>query len=84
VAVIGGGSAQVLVANEQISRGHKVALRDLASGEPVLKYGVSIGQATAPIQRGDWVHLHNCKSHLDERSSSLDRDTGAPLDVIYE
>lgn len=41
--------------------GHKVALRDLAEGDPVLKYGVAIGVATRPIAAGDHVHVHNCR-----------------------
>jgi altronate dehydratase small subunit len=42
--------------------GFKIARRDLAPGEKVLKYGAVIGSATAPIRRGDVVHLHNMKS----------------------
>ena len=39
--------------------GHKVAIRDIAAGAPVIKYGVSIGHATRDIAPGDHVHLHN-------------------------
>jgi hypothetical protein len=42
--------------------GFKIARRDLAPGDKVLKYGAIIGSATAAIQRGDVVHLHNMKS----------------------
>lgn len=42
--------------------GFKIARRDLAPGEKVLKYGAVIGSATAAIRRGDVVHLHNMKS----------------------
>jgi hypothetical protein len=42
--------------------GFKIARCDLALGDKVLKYGAVIGSATAPIQRGDVVHLHNIKS----------------------
>jgi altronate dehydratase small subunit len=42
--------------------GFKIARRDLAPGEKVLKYGAIIGSATSAIQRGDVVHLHNMKS----------------------
>lgn len=44
------------------SYGHKVALRDIAPGETVVKYGESIGIATANIKRGDYVHVHNLDS----------------------
>jgi uncharacterized protein YbjT (DUF2867 family) len=45
-----------------IAFGHKYALRDIAEGEEVLKYGLPIGKALAPIRAGDWVHVHNCRS----------------------
>ena len=49
----------------------------------VIKYGVEIGIATQMIEPGEWVHLHNCKSKYDERSSTLDLETGAPTDTPY-
>ena len=42
--------------------GFKIARCDLAPGDKVLKYGAVIGSATAAIQRGDVIHLHNMKS----------------------
>lgn len=68
---------------EPISAGHKVALMPLAAGAPVVKYGVAIGLATEPIAAGAWVHTHNCRSRLDERSHTLDRHTGAATDTPY-
>ena len=41
---------------------HKIALRDIAPGEQVLKYGKTIGVATAPIAKGEHVHCHNIES----------------------
>ena len=66
---------------EKIERGHKVALKDIAVGEPIIKYGVRIGHATQPIAQGAWVHLHNLASDLDTRSSTLDVHSGAPTDM---
>ncbi len=43
----------------KIPAGHKAALTALAVGEPVIKYGQTIGRTTAPIQPGDHVHTHN-------------------------
>ncbi len=43
-----------------IPYGHKVALRPIARGEPVIKYGVAIGRATCEIASGAHVHVHNC------------------------
>src|ERR1700756_2909052 len=39
--------------------GHKVALRAIAAGAPVRKYGQVIGFASAPISPGEHVHVHN-------------------------
>jgi len=44
---------------EKIPSGHKVALRRIAQGEPVFKYGQIIGVATRDIGPGDHVHVHN-------------------------
>ena len=52
--------------NEKIPAGHKYALRPIACGEYVIKYGEIIGRATADIATGEWVHTHNVKSHLNE------------------
>ena len=42
-----------------VPMGHKIALSDIAKGEPVIKYGAVIGHATQAIAPGDHVHLHN-------------------------
>jgi len=47
---------------EPIALWHKIALTDLAPGARIFKYGECIGQATAPIARGAWVHIHNLRS----------------------
>ncbi len=58
-----------LAGTDTIPAGHKFALRDIAKGEYVIKYGEIIGRATSDIQKGEWVHTHNVKSHLDENTS---------------
>lgn len=55
------GGATVVVA-EPIPRGHKLALRLIRAGEPVVKYGSPIGTATADIASGAHVHTHNLAS----------------------
>ena len=47
---------------EATPRGHKVALRLIRAGEAVLKYGSTIGTATADIPVGAHVHTHNVAS----------------------
>ena len=44
-----------LVLAEAIPQGHKVALVDLAEGDPVIRYNVTIGYANGPLARGSWV-----------------------------
>lgn len=69
---------------EDIPDGHKIAVRQIAKGEPILKYGIPIGIATRDIKKGSWVHLHCMRSNYDERSSHLDLRTGVPVDSDYE
>jgi (2R)-sulfolactate sulfo-lyase subunit alpha len=50
------------VTNQDVPIGHKVALRDLAVGDTVIKYGQDIGRVVAPIRKGNHVHTHNLKT----------------------
>ena len=52
-------AAEGVTTREAIGSGHKIAARDIKAGEPVLKYGQSIGAATADIAAGAHVHVHN-------------------------
>ena len=47
------------MAADKIPSGHKIALRAIPSGQPVLKYGQTIGFALSDIAAGEHVHLHN-------------------------
>ncbi|HET7200730.1 MAG TPA: UxaA family hydrolase [Burkholderiales bacterium] len=49
-------------ARSDIPIGHKLAIRELAANETVLKYGVDIGRAVAPITVGEHAHVHNIKT----------------------
>lgn len=42
--------------------GHKIALKDFAPDDSVVKYGVNVGRVVAPIRRGEHVHVHNLKT----------------------
>ena len=44
---------------EEIRTGHKFAVRDLASGLRIRKYGEYIGRTTRAVAAGEWVHEHN-------------------------
>lgn len=47
---------------EMIPMGHKFALRKIAQGDDIVKYGSVIGRATAEILPGMLVHVHNVES----------------------
>jgi hypothetical protein len=74
------GAQRTIVVREIVKLGHKIALVNIGENEAIIKYGVRIGHATREIAAGEWVHLHNCASDYDERSNTLDNDTGAPTD----
>ncbi len=59
VCTVGGVQVSVL---QDIPAGHKVALRGIKQGEPILKYGHPIGRLTRPVEAGEWVHEHNLRS----------------------
>ncbi len=52
--------ADNVTARDRIPAGHKVAVRGLAPGEAIRRYGQIIGFASAPIAPGQHVHVHNC------------------------
>ncbi|MCD6521133.1 MAG: UxaA family hydrolase [Anaerolineae bacterium] len=47
---------------EDIEFGHKFALCDIKKGDEVLKYGLPICKALQDVRKGEWVHVHNCRS----------------------
>ncbi|HEX6036900.1 altronate dehydratase family protein [Longimicrobium sp.] len=49
---------------EDVPAGHKLALVPLAPGDAVTKYGFVIGEATAPVAAGAWVHSQNLRTRL--------------------
>lgn len=72
VADVGAGAANVACLDTgaqfpvtvlaEIPLGHKVAVRDLADGEQVTEYGVTIGLTRRPVAAGELVHTHNLRS----------------------
>jgi (2R)-sulfolactate sulfo-lyase subunit alpha len=51
-----------IVAQQDIPIGHKVALKDMAVGDTVYKYGIDIGKVVAAIRAGEHAHVHNIKT----------------------
>ena len=61
-----------LKTTEAVPFGHKIALRHIARGSTITKYGEAIGCAGSDIGQGDLVHVHNLDSQrgrgdLEER-----------------
>jgi len=42
--------------------GHKLALKDFAEGDTVIKYNTDIGRVVTPIKKGEHLHVHNVKT----------------------
>ena len=55
------GTVQI-TAREPVAMLHKMALRELAPGDTVLKYGACIGYATKTVHPGEHIHVHNLDS----------------------
>ncbi|HYA62997.1 MAG TPA: UxaA family hydrolase [Candidatus Sulfotelmatobacter sp.] len=51
-----------LRSQDAVPLGHKIALREIRSGETILKYGHDVGRAVADIGKGHHVHIHNMKT----------------------
>ena len=56
------GRNRTIAVLDSIPFGHKLAIRHLAPGDDVLKYGEVIGRASEAIEPGQWVHVHNVES----------------------
>ena len=84
VRIHGASRIEAIEIAKPVKQGHKIANSPIREGDPVMKYGVPIGIAIRDIAAGEWVHLHNCRSDYDKRSSTLDPDSGAPTDMQYD
>jgi altronate hydrolase len=51
-------------AQEEIPSGHKMALKDLQTADPVIKYGYPIGRVLRDVKGGEHLHTHNVKTLL--------------------
>ncbi len=54
-----------VTALNDIPAGHKIALRDIAKDEKVIKYGFPIGYAKEDVKAGQHIHVHNLHTCLD-------------------
>ena len=69
----------VFTVSRRVGLGHKIAVRPIAKGEAVRKYGQIIGFASADIATGDHVHVHNLSADAFERDYAFCRDCPPPL-----
>lgn len=73
-----------VISGEPIMRGHKIALRDISEGDPVIKYGNVIAVATKDVKAGEWVHTHNVRTNLSESDTYLYEHIESRLPEIAE
>lgn len=66
-----------------IPSGHKIALREIAVGAPIRRYGQIIGFATQLIQPGDHVHIHNLAVGAFARDYAVGTDV-EPVEYVPE
>lgn len=62
VVVTEDDSSFMLTVKDDVPIGHKLALKDLAVGDTVIKYGQDVGKIVAPVAKGRHVHTQNMKT----------------------
>src|SRR5262249_17595146 len=72
---------QKVTARENITPGHKIALRPIAENAIITKYGESIGKATREIAPGEWAHTHNVAP--DFSGKDYEYATRAPVTEFF-
>jgi galactarate dehydratase len=66
-----------LVLRDRIPQAHKVALVDIAEGQAVVRYGVTIGHALRDLSAGSWVHERLLRMPPARDLTGLPMATGA-------
>ena len=56
------GVSEIITVHGDVPYGHKIAVKDIEKGAPIMKYGESIGRASCDIKKGDYVHVHNLEA----------------------
>ena len=57
---------QTVTLRQAVTRGHKFAVKPIAQGDNVVKYGLPIGHALADIAPGEHIHSHNTRTNLSD------------------
>jgi altronate hydrolase len=71
-----------VVLGSRIGTGHKLAVKPIAKGEAVRKYGQIIGFASQDIPAGSHVHVHNVSAGAFDRDYAYGQDLPAPLPKV--
>ena len=72
-----------VVTREVIPPGYKVAIADIAEGDPILKYNVTVGFATGNLPAGTMLHNHNVEFREFQRDYRHAQDY-KPLELLPE
>lgn len=72
---------QQVTARADIPAGHKMAIRSVAAGEPVTKFGWSIGSATQVIEAGEHIHTHNLQTDHEIDLDAISTEIPEPLQL---
>lgn len=70
----------VCTVSTPVPAGHKMALKPIAAGETIIKYGYPIGEAKCDIRQGEHVHVHNLHTLLSGELSYEWHPKGQPLE----
>ena len=84
---VGTVTPQGVTTTKRVPKGHKFTVRQVAAGEPIVKFGQIIGFAKDNIPPGEWVHEHNVT--IGEEHGAFKRDYAfgegiVPVDFVPE
>ncbi len=69
---VGTDTAEGVRTIKRVPKGHKFAVREIRTGETIVKFGQIIGRAKVDIPPGEWVHEHN--AGIGEDHGAFERD----------
>jgi altronate hydrolase len=70
-----------IITRDIVPAGYKVAIEDIGQGDPILKYGVTIGFATTDLLAGTMLHSHNVEFREFDRDYRYSEDY-QPLELL--
>jgi altronate dehydratase small subunit len=77
VTFVRGDQELTITVADEIPCYHKFALSPIAGGATVVKYGESIGEASADIAQGEHVHVHNVESRRGRGDKGVPNEAAA-------